>query len=49
LFLGLYPKPALDRIEPAVTEVLERIENSTDYSVPEFGSPEDLANVGGDE
>ncbi len=49
LFLGLYPKPALDRIEPAVAEVLERIEEATDYSVPEFGSPEDLADVGGGE
>jgi NADH-quinone oxidoreductase subunit M len=49
LFLGIYPKPALDRIEPAVGAVLERIEEATDYSVPDFGSPEDLANVGGGE
>jgi NADH-quinone oxidoreductase subunit M len=47
VFLGVYPKPALDRIEPAVEEVLERIEQATDYTVPEFGTPEDLANVGG--
>ena len=48
IFLGVYPKPALDRIEPSVTQVLDRIEEATDYSVPEFGSPEDLAS-GGDE
>jgi NADH-quinone oxidoreductase subunit M len=37
LFLGIYPKPALDRIEPSVNRVLERIEQTTDYVVPEFG------------
>jgi NADH-quinone oxidoreductase subunit M len=37
LFLGIYPKPALDRIEPSVDRVLERIEQSTEYEVPEFG------------
>ncbi|MEA2003142.1 MAG: NADH-quinone oxidoreductase subunit M [Actinomycetota bacterium] len=48
LFLGIYPKPALDRIEPAVAEVLERLEEATDYSVPDFGVPEelDLAQAG---
>jgi NADH-quinone oxidoreductase subunit M len=48
LFLGVYPKPALDRIEPAVAEVLERIEGATDYEVPEYGIPEDLAQGGGE-
>jgi NADH-quinone oxidoreductase subunit M len=48
VFLGVYPKPALDRIEPAVAEVLERIEDATDYSVPDFGSSEDLAQRGGE-
>ncbi len=37
IFLGVYPKPALDRIEPAVTEILTRIEATTDYDVPDFG------------
>jgi NADH-quinone oxidoreductase subunit M len=37
LVLGLYPKPALDRIEPSVELVLDRIEQVTDYRVPEFG------------
>ncbi|MDJ0925342.1 MAG: NADH-quinone oxidoreductase subunit M [Acidimicrobiia bacterium] len=46
LFLGVYPKPALDRIEPAVAEVIERIEDATDFTAPEFGMPEDLAGGG---
>jgi NADH-quinone oxidoreductase subunit M len=49
VFLGVYPKPALDRIEPAVDEVLQRIEQTTSYTVPQFGMPQDLANVGGGE
>ncbi len=43
LFLGIYPKPALDRIEPAVNEILSRIEATTDYDVPDFGDVGDLA------
>ncbi|MDJ0498783.1 MAG: NADH-quinone oxidoreductase subunit M [Acidimicrobiia bacterium] len=46
LFLGVYPKPALDRIEPAVAEVLERIEAETDFEVPEYGIPENVAGGG---
>jgi NADH-quinone oxidoreductase subunit M len=37
LFLGIYPKPALERIEPSVDAVLQRIEATTDYRVPDFG------------
>ncbi|MFQ5947536.1 MAG: NADH-quinone oxidoreductase subunit M [Acidimicrobiia bacterium] len=37
LFLGIYPKPALERIEPSVDQILARIERETDYEVPEFG------------
>lgn len=37
LYLGLYPKPALQRIEPSVDALLQRIEATTDYAVPEFG------------
>jgi NADH-quinone oxidoreductase subunit M len=37
LFLGIYPKPALDRIEPSVEAILVRIEGTTDYEVPEYG------------
>jgi NADH-quinone oxidoreductase subunit M len=48
LFLGVYPKPALDRIEPAVDDVLQRIESVTDYQVPQYGFPADLAQGGGE-
>jgi NADH-quinone oxidoreductase subunit M len=40
VFLGVYPKPALDIIEPSVNEVLHRIEQITDYEVPEWGDGE---------
>ena len=43
VFLGVYPKPALERIEPSVESVLERIELVTDYDVPDFGFEADLA------
>jgi len=40
VFLGVYPKPALDIIEPSVDEVLQRIEQTTDYQVPQWGDGE---------
>jgi NADH-quinone oxidoreductase subunit M len=43
VFLGVYPKPALDIIEPSVDAVLERIELTTDYEVPRYGTTNDLA------
>lgn len=43
IFLGVYPKPALDRIEPSVNAVLDRIELMTDYQIPDFGRPLELA------
>ncbi len=43
VFLGVYPKPALEIIEPSVDAILERIEEQTDYVVPEFGSTGDIA------
>ena len=42
LFLGIYPKPALDRIQPSVDSILERIEEVTDYQVPQWGTTGDL-------
>jgi NADH-quinone oxidoreductase subunit M len=38
LALGIYPKPVLDRIQPSVDLVLERIEGATSYEAPEYGS-----------
>ena len=42
VFLGVYPKPALDRIEPSVEAILDRIEATTEYDVPEFGRVADV-------
>lgn len=35
VFMGVYPKPVLERIEPAVTALVERIENTTDFTEPD--------------
>jgi NADH-quinone oxidoreductase subunit M len=40
VFLGVYPKPMLDRIEPAVARLVAHIEVSSDYVEP------DVATVG---
>jgi NADH-quinone oxidoreductase subunit M len=37
VYLGVYPKPALDRIEPAVETVLGRIVEVTDHEIPDLG------------
>ncbi|HSF87452.1 MAG TPA: NADH-quinone oxidoreductase subunit M [Acidimicrobiia bacterium] len=42
IYLGVNPKPALDRIEPSVEAILERIETNTDYDVPDFGYTAEL-------
>ena len=34
LFLGLYPKPVLDRVEPTVARVMANFERKTDYREP---------------
>ena len=34
LFLGLYPKPVLDRIEPSLKGVVHQVERNTDYREP---------------
>jgi len=35
VFLGVYPKPVLDRIEPSVAQLVEHIETATDYEEPD--------------
>ena len=35
VFLGVYPKPMLERIEPSVTALVERIELTTDFVEPD--------------
>ncbi|MCL1600760.1 MAG: NADH-quinone oxidoreductase subunit M [Actinomycetia bacterium] len=43
--LGVYPKPVFERIEPSVGIILERIEATTGYIVPERGTPEGVVDV----
>ncbi|MEQ1786739.1 MAG: NADH-quinone oxidoreductase subunit M [Acidimicrobiales bacterium] len=43
VFLGVYPKPMLDRIEPAVARLVSHIEAHSDYVEPE------VATAGADE
>ena len=46
VFLGVYPQPMLDRIEPAVAQLVSHIEEHSDYTEPEVattGSSEDEA------
>ncbi|MFM7127331.1 MAG: proton-conducting transporter membrane subunit, partial [Actinomycetota bacterium] len=35
VFCGVYPKPMLDRIEPSVNHLLERVEAVTGFAAPE--------------
>jgi len=35
LFLGVYPKPMLDRISPAVDRLIEHVERNSDYERPD--------------
>jgi hypothetical protein len=48
VFLGVYPKPVLDRIEPSVNRVLSRMEEKVDrYNEPDTqaGSGLDLLQI----
>jgi NADH-quinone oxidoreductase subunit M len=35
VFMGIYPKPALDRIQPSVDVIIERVEAATGYRQPQ--------------
>jgi NADH-quinone oxidoreductase subunit M len=35
LFIGLYPKPVIDRVEPTVKRVIANFERRTDYEQPD--------------
>lgn len=37
VFLGVYPKPVLERIEPSVNRLIAHIEDHTDFRQPEVG------------
>ena len=40
LFLGVYPKPVLDRIEPAVNAVIRQVDANSDHHVVTVNGPE---------
>ena len=52
VFLGVYPKPVLDRIEPSVAALIDHVEEQTDYREPSIATdgPVDVAveDPGGD-
>ena len=48
VFCGVYPKPMLDRIEPSVNALLDRVEVVTGYAAPE-ASHSEPANAEGEE
>ena len=39
VFLGLYPKPVLERIEPAVHNLISHLEEHSDFVEPDLGQP----------
>ena len=34
VFMGVYPKPIFDRIEPAVVQLVQHVEDNSDYREP---------------
>jgi NADH-quinone oxidoreductase subunit M len=38
VFLGVYPKPVLDRIEPSVDRLVEHVEEHSDFEQPAVAS-----------
>ena len=34
VFLGVYPKPVLDRIQPSIDKLISHVEDHTDYVQP---------------
>ena len=38
VFLGVYPQPMLDRIEPSVDRLVTHIEDHSDYVQPEVAT-----------
>jgi len=45
VFTGVYPKPMLDRIEPSVNYLLERVEQTTGFVAPEFANRNAAKNI----
>ncbi len=53
VFMGVYPKPVLDRIEPSIDALITRVEDNTDFVEPEptirIGEHSDDEPAGDDE
>ena len=50
-FTGLYPKPMLERIEPAVDNLITHVEKHSDYKAPaaaSHGSSTETEHEGGE-
>ena len=49
VFLGVYPQPMLDRIEPAVARLVAHIEHNSDYVEPEVATVGPTEDAGDEE
>ena len=47
VFLGLYPKPVLERIEPAVQNLISHLEEHSDFVEPDLGAPIAISDQSG--
>ena len=41
VFVGVYPKPMLDRIQPSVERLIDHVEAKSDYVEPEVATTGD--------
>jgi NADH-quinone oxidoreductase subunit M len=39
VFLGVYPKPVLDRMEPSVDRLITHVDENSDFVSPELPEP----------
>jgi NADH-quinone oxidoreductase subunit M len=46
LFLGFYPRPVLDRVQPSVQQLISHIEQHSNYKAPTVPTPSVAANEG---
>jgi NADH-quinone oxidoreductase subunit M len=40
VFLGVYPKPVLERMQPSVDRLIEHVDENRDFTSPSTGSQE---------
>jgi NADH-quinone oxidoreductase subunit M len=46
LFLGFYPRPVLDRLQPSVQQLITHVEQHSNYKAPSIPNPSVAANQG---